>query len=124
MRTFLARLGLTSPADTAKVASVPLCTACAAYPLVIPPLMAAGVLSSGLTLHVFLPILAPINVWLLRASFREHGKPLGLILATLSIPFILAHMAGHFVVGGDELVLLVLIWIGGALLVGNRKSVV
>jgi adenylate cyclase len=119
MRTLVARLGLTRPADVAKVASVPLCTVCAAYPLLLPPLMAAGVIASGATLHLLLPVLAPINVWLLRASFREHGRPLGLILAVLSIPFILAHMAGHFFFGGDEFALLILIWIGGALLVGG-----
>ena len=119
MRNLLARLGLTSPAGAAKAASVPLCTVCATYPLIISPLVAAGIIGSGAGLHVLLPVLAPINVWLLRASFREHGRPLGLILALAGLPFILAHMAGHFFFGGDELLLLVLIWIGGGLLVAG-----
>ena len=90
MRNLLARLGLTSPAGAAKAASVPLCTVCATYPLIISPLVAAGIIGSGAGLHVLLPVLAPINVWLLRASFREHGRPLGLILALAGLPFILA----------------------------------
>ena len=42
-----------------------------------------------------------------------------MILAVASVPFILAHMAGHYFLGGDEWLLLVLIWIGGGLLVAG-----
>src|SRR5436305_1694679 len=52
MRNLLARLGLTSPAGAAKAASVPLCTVCATYPLIISPLVAAGIIGSGAGLHV------------------------------------------------------------------------
>ncbi len=119
MRNLLARFGPMSPAAATKAATVPLCAVCAGYPLVVGPLVAAGVIGSGAFLHIFIPVLAPINLWLLRTSFREHCKPLGLILAAASIPFILAHMAGHFFVGGDQLALLTLIWAGGGLLVAG-----
>lgn len=119
MRSLLARFGLVSPADAAKAASVPVCAVCAAYPLAIGPLLAAGVIGSATSLHLALPLLAPLNVWLLCASFREHGRALGLVLAMLSIPFILAHMAGHVFLGGDEAVLLGLIWMGGGLLIAG-----
>jgi adenylate cyclase len=98
---------------------VPLCAVCAGYPLVIGPLVASGIIASGTSLHILLPILAPLNVCLLRASFQEHGKPLGLLLAIAGIPFILAHMAGHFFIGGDEGVLLGFIWVGAGLLVAG-----
>lgn len=98
---------------------MPLCAVCAGYPLVIGPLVAAGIIGSGMSLHALLPVLAPLNVWLLQTSFLEHRKPLGLVLAIASIPFIVAHMAGHFFLGGDEGVLLGLIWAGAALLVAG-----
>ena len=119
MRDLLARLGLRSPAGAVKAATVPMCAVCAGYPLVVGPLVAAGVIGSGAFLHVAIPALMPLNLWLLRLGFREHGKPLGLILAVASVPFILAHMAGHFFFGGDEWVLLGLIWVGGGLLVAG-----
>jgi adenylate cyclase len=115
----LGRFGLTSASRTAKAATVPLCAVCAGYPLVISPLVAAGVIGSGAFLHVLIPLLMPLNLWLLRLSYREHRRPWGLALAAASIPFILAHMAGHFVFGGDERVLLALIWAGGGLLVAG-----
>jgi adenylate cyclase len=122
MRELLVRLGLTSQADmakAAKAATVPMCAVCAGYPLVVSPLVAAGVIGSGAFLHLAIPLLMPVNLWLLRMSFREHGKPLGLVLTLASIPFVLAHMGGHFFVGGDEVMLLGLIWIGGGLLVAG-----
>lgn len=119
MRTQLARLGLMSPAGVVKTATVPLCAICAGYPLFVGPLVASGVISSGAFLHIFIPVLMPLNIWLLRLGLRDHGRPLGLILAIASMPFIVAHLAGHFIFGGDERVLLALIWAGGGLLVAG-----
>lgn len=120
MKALLARFGLTSPAAATKAATVPMCAVCAGYPLVVSPLIAAGIIGSGALLHLAIPVLAPLNIWLLHASWREHHKPLGLILACASIPFILAHVAGHLLLGsGDEFALLMLIWAGGGLLVAG-----
>lgn len=119
MRHLLARFGPMSPATATKAATIPMCAVCAGYPLVTAPLVAAGVIGSAAFLHVLIPVLAPLNIWLLRASWREHGQPLALILAAASIPFILAHMAGHLFFGGGDFALLPLIWAGGALLVAG-----
>lgn len=94
MKAFLARFGIASPARAVKAATVPVCIVCAGYPLVAAPLVAAGIIGSGAFLHLAIPILAPLNLWLLRSSWREHGKPLGLILAWASIPFIFARSPG------------------------------
>src|SRR6266508_3047654 len=72
MRNLLARFGPMSPAAATKAATVPLCAVCAGYPLVVGPLVAAGAIGSGAFLHIFIPVLAPINLWLLRTSFCEH----------------------------------------------------
>ncbi len=123
MNAFLARFGITSPARAVKAATVPVCIVCAGYPLVVAPLVAAGIIGSGAFLHLAIPILAPLNLWLLRSSWREHGKPLGLILAWASIPFILAHVAGHLIFGsGDTFALLALIWAGGGLLIAGLAA--
>jgi len=120
MGAFLARFGIRSAAGAVKAATVPMCVVCAGYPLVVTPLVAAGIIGSGAFLHLAIPVLAPLNLWLLRASWREHGKPLGLILASASVPFILAHVAGHLIYGsGDGFALLALIWVGGGLLVAG-----
>jgi adenylate cyclase len=120
VKTLLARFGITSPARATKAATVPMCAVCAGYPLVVSPLIAAGIIGSGALWHLAIPVLAPLNLWLLRASWRDHGKPLGFMLAAASIPFILAHVAGHFIFGvGEELALLLLIWIGGGFLVAG-----
>lgn len=123
MKVLRARVGLTSPAAATKAATVPMCAVCAGYPLVVSPLIAAGLIGSGALLHLAIPVLAPLNIWLLHASWREHHKPLGLILACASIPFILAHVAGHLLFGsGDEFALLMLIWAGGGLLVAGLAA--
>lgn len=120
MKALLARLGITSPATATKAATVPMCAVCAGYPLAVSPLVAAGIIGSGAWFHLAIPMLAPLNLWLLRASWQEHGKPLGFVLAAASIPFILAHVVGHLVLGsGDEFALLALIWAGGGLLVAG-----
>ncbi len=123
MKALLARFGLTSAGAATKAATVPMCAVCAGYPLVVSPLIAAGIIGSGALLHLAIPVLAPLNIWLLHASWREHRKPLGLILACASIPFIVAHVAGHLVVGSeDDFGLLMLIWAGGALLVAGLAA--
>jgi adenylate cyclase len=120
VKALLARFGIMSPATATKAATVPMCAVCAGYPLVVAPLVAAGIIGSGAWFHLAIPILAPLNLWLLRASSQEHGKPLGFLLALASIPFILAHLAGHLLLGvGDEFGLLALIWAGGGLLVAG-----
>src|SRR5687768_16451142 len=107
MKSLLQRFRIKSTAGAVKAATVPMCAICAGYPLIIGPLIAAGIIGSGAILHLFIPVLASLNLWFLTASWREHRKPLGLILAWASIPFILAHVAGHLILGtGDTFGLL------------------
>lgn len=120
MKAWLARFGINSTAGAVKAATIPMCVVCAGYPLIVGPLVAAGIIGSGAFLHLAIPILAPFNLWLLRVGWREHRQPLGLVLAWASIPFILAHVAGHWLLGtGDTFALLALIWAGGGLLVAG-----
>jgi adenylate cyclase len=87
--------------------------------LVLGPLAALGLVGAAGSLHILLPVLAPLNLWLLWDSFRQHRKAGGLVLAVLSMPFIVAHMLGHYVFRGNEDLLLGLIWAGAVFLIAG-----
>lgn len=88
------------PADAlTRAATVPAYAVCATYTLIAPPLAAIGLIGPALFLHEALAFVAPLNLLVLRMSFRRHRHGLPLQLAAAGVLFILLHMLGHLVLG-------------------------
>lgn len=92
----------------------------------VPPLLV--VLSPfWLALHWALFLLIPLYVVLLWRGFRQHRRPLGLIIGSLGGGLILVHLATHFVPMFEEFFLIgpeinfsiLSDWFGGVLLMGG-----
>lgn len=95
IRSIVARFGL--GAGLTKAATVPSCAVCAAYPVLVGPLTAAGMFGAAVVLHNLLVVLAPLNLLFLGASYRRHRRPEALYLAGAGIVLIMLHLAMHVI---------------------------
>ena len=92
------RFGLVSYPVLSKTAVIPCAGVCAAYPVLGAPLVALGLGGSVAVgaLHMFLWVLAPLNLVLLWLNFRRHRNPSGLVAGGIGTLLILAALGGHF----------------------------
>jgi len=91
------RFGLVSYSGLSQTAVIPCAGVCAAYPVLGAPLIALGLGGSvaATVLHMFLWVLAPLNLVLLWLNFRRHRNPSGLVADGIGTLLILSALGGH-----------------------------